>query len=119
MAVGLKYWRLYVQNVPMLLKEVLPLNQTFKLDGSIYTYYEHIETYISKLIKVLRVMWIKAMFGLMECDEVGWNVMVNNYVPLFGFAKTKWNGMVFHLIPSNPPLFIPPNLGCIQWNEIL
>ena len=33
----------------MLLNEVLPLNQTFKLDGSISTYYEHIETYISNL----------------------------------------------------------------------
>jgi len=40
------------------------------------------------------------MFGLMECDGVGWNGMVTNYVPLFGFIKNEWSGMVHNRIHS-------------------
>jgi hypothetical protein len=60
----------------------------------------------------------------MEWDGMGWNGMVTNYVPLFGFVKNEWTGMVTngtHSIPFHQILqySIPPNLGCIQWNEIL
>jgi len=42
---------------------------------------------------------------------------------LFGFAKKEWNGMECggtHSIQYNPlsQIFIPPNLGYIQWNGI-
>jgi hypothetical protein len=61
------------------------------------------------------------MFGLMECDGVGWNGVVRNKFPLFGFTKNEWSGVEHngtHSIPFHPILqfFIPPNLGCIQWN---
>jgi hypothetical protein len=56
----------------------------------------------------------------MESDEIEWNGVRYNYVPLFGFAKKiKWNGVVcdgthsieFH---SFMQFSIPPNLGCME-----
>jgi hypothetical protein len=43
------------------------------------------------------------MFGLVVLDEMEWNRVVNNWIPLFGFAKNEWNGTQwnsFHPIPS-------------------
>jgi hypothetical protein len=53
-----------------------------------------------------------------------WNGVVNKWIPLFGFAKNEWNGMEHngtHSIQYHPFLqfFIPPNLGCMQWNDTL
>jgi hypothetical protein len=44
------------------------------------------------------------MFGLVESDGMKWNEVGYYYVPLFGFAKKRWNGMkwsVMECIPSN------------------
>jgi len=66
------------------------------------------------------------MFGLMECDGVGWNGMVNNYVPLFGFTKNEWNGMEHNgIIPShsikfcNFPQFWGVSNGIELYNYII
>jgi hypothetical protein len=33
------------------------------------------------------------MFGLVESYGMKWNEVRYYYVPLFGFAKKRWNGM--------------------------
>lgn len=63
----------------------------------------------------------KTMFGLVVSGEMGWNGVVSYYIPLFDFVKKEWNGMECdgtHSIQyhSFSQFFIPPNLGCIQWN---
>jgi hypothetical protein len=40
--------------------------------------------------------------------------VVNNWIPLFGFAKNEWNGTQwnpFHPIPSIPSIFHSPQFG--------
>lgn len=61
------------------------------------------------------------MFGLMECDGMERNGMINSEIPLFGFVNNGWNGMEWNMmefIPSHLPFFVLSDLGCMQWNEI-
>jgi len=63
------------------------------------------------------------MFGLMESGGMEWNGVEYSQVPLFGFVKNGCNGMEcdgIHSIQYHSFLqfFIPPKLGCMQWNGI-
>jgi len=64
----------------------------------------------------------RAMFGLVVSGGMEWNGVGWSHIPLFGFVKKEWNGMGCdgtHSIKyhSFTQFFIPPNLGCIQWNR--
>jgi len=59
--------------------------------------------------------------GFVWIDGIGWNGIVWNVIPLFGYFKNEWNGVVYdgiHSIPFHSLLsfFFPSNLGGIGWN---
>jgi len=61
---------------------------------------------------------------LVVCDGMRWNEVVSNYIPFFEFVKNAWSEMEhngIHSIPYHSILqyFIPPNLGCMQWNNAI